>query len=178
MRKDIVFLFLLLLVSMVMINSNQPQTLWVRDCLLVGVFDNYVVCHNNENIVLLDITSGDRIREIEGRNPYLIGELLSFVKGNTLYNLNLRSDEIKEIQTNLTRIYAGFDFGNYTLFIQIANKSPVSTIIYHICHCDECFSASIQNGSIPQVLKIDNKMILGSTTGREVFYIEKGEDNI
>lgn len=172
------FLFSLLLIGAIVLlltsHSNQPQALWSRDCFLIGVFDNYVVCHNNENIVLLDITSGDRIREIEGRNPYLIGELLSFVKGNTLYNLNLRSDEIKEIQTNLTRIYAGFDFGNYTLFIQIANKSPVSTIVYHICHCDECFSASIQNGSTPQVLKIGNKMILGSTTGREVFYVEKG----
>ncbi|WP_461865679.1 hypothetical protein [Thermococcus sp.] len=171
MRKNIVFLFLLLLVSMAIMHSNQPQALWSRDCSLIGVFDNYVVCHNNGNIVLLNITSGDRIREIEGRNPYLIGELLSFVKRNTLYNLNLRSDEIKEIQTN---IYAGFDFGNYTLFIQIENKSPVSAIIYHICHHYECSSTSIPNGSTPQVLKIGNKMILGSTTGREVFYVEKG----
>ena len=178
-RVITVFLLSLLLIGAIVLlltgHSNQPQALWSRDCSLLGVFDNHVVCHNNENIVLLDITSGDKIREIKGRNPYLIGEFLSFVRGNTLYNLNLRSGEIKELPTNLIKIYAGFDFGNYTLFIQITNKSPVPSIIYHICHRDECFSALIQNGSIPQVLKVGNKMILGSTIGREVFYVEKGK---
>lgn len=175
----ICLLFSLLLMGgislLVKSHLDRPHVLWEKDCSLIGVFDNYVICYSDETITLLDITNGDKIREINGRDPYLIGEVLSFVDGNTLYNLNLRSNEIKKVPTNLPEIYAGFDFENYTLFIQIENKSPVSAIIYHICHHYECSSASIPNGSTPQVLKIGNKMILGSTTGRDAFYVENGK---